>query len=282
MAKFRTMKKISLRNWSFDMMQLSSEAPPSIGMLELVHKLIKTCKLATKWLKPITKDLNELIGLNEYDYYLKEMSAIHAHQEQILATQTQHTAILRQLQHHLGLPSVAEHLTPTTAVPHSGGHHRCISSTGHYYCLIISLLLSLHIILEFHPDAATSPGCITSGILLRRHSTRMSHIWNSGRVTFNILQIFRIRRLTPDGRGGRFNFSRYTYPDPLIVFTRRVLAAILHSADSAHPESFAAHFAQCHGVLLKLPDMCDRHFEIFFSQCRCVLLKLPDMCDRHL
>ena len=36
-------------------------------MLELIHKLIKTCKLATKWLKPITKDLNELIGLNEYD-----------------------------------------------------------------------------------------------------------------------------------------------------------------------------------------------------------------------
>ena len=77
------------------------------------------------------------------------MSAIHAHQEQILATQTQHTAILRQLQHHLGLPSAAEHLTPTTAVPHSGGHHRCISSTGHYYCLIISLLLSLHIILVY-------------------------------------------------------------------------------------------------------------------------------------
>ena len=144
--------------------------------------------------------------------------------------------------------------------------------------------------LSFYPDvshskfcsAAIPPGCLTFEILLRRHSTRMSHIHNSGRVTFNILQIFRIRRLTPDGRGGRFNFSRYTYPDPLIVFTRRVLAAILHSADSAHPESFAAHFAQCHGVLLKLPDMCDRHFEIFFSQCRGVLLKLPNMCNRHL
>ncbi|RVX00475.1 Retrovirus-related Pol polyprotein from transposon 17.6 [Vitis vinifera] len=37
----------------------------------------------------------------------------------ILATQTQHTAILRQLQHHLGLPSATEHLTPTTAVLHS-------------------------------------------------------------------------------------------------------------------------------------------------------------------
>ncbi|XP_034681030.1 predicted GPI-anchored protein 58 [Vitis riparia] len=35
------------------------------------------------------------------------------------ALTAQHTAILRQLQHHLGLPSAAEHLTPTTAVPHS-------------------------------------------------------------------------------------------------------------------------------------------------------------------
>ncbi|RVW22346.1 hypothetical protein CK203_108727 [Vitis vinifera] len=49
----------------------------------------------------------------------QEMSAIRAHQEQILATQTHHTAILRQLQHHLGLPSATEDLTPTTTVPHS-------------------------------------------------------------------------------------------------------------------------------------------------------------------
>ncbi|RVW70919.1 hypothetical protein CK203_059981 [Vitis vinifera] len=49
----------------------------------------------------------------------QEMAAIRARQEQMLTTQAQHTAILRQLQHHLGLPSAAEHLTPTTAVPHS-------------------------------------------------------------------------------------------------------------------------------------------------------------------
>ena len=39
---------------------------------------------------------------------------------------------------------------------------------------------------------------------------------------------------------------------------------ISESSDSAYPESFAAIFAQCRGVLLKLPDMCDQHFEIFF------------------
>nr|CAN68121.1 hypothetical protein VITISV_028328 [Vitis vinifera] len=49
----------------------------------------------------------------------QEMSAIRSQQEQILTTQTQHTAILRQLQHHLGLPSATEHLIPTTAEPHA-------------------------------------------------------------------------------------------------------------------------------------------------------------------
>ncbi|KAL6310851.1 hypothetical protein AAG906_036837 [Vitis piasezkii] len=49
----------------------------------------------------------------------QEMAAIRACQEQMLTTQAQHTAILRQLQHHFGLPSAAEHSTPTTAVPHS-------------------------------------------------------------------------------------------------------------------------------------------------------------------
>nr|CAN62324.1 hypothetical protein VITISV_018464 [Vitis vinifera] len=49
----------------------------------------------------------------------QEMAAIRACQEQMLTTQAQHTAILRPLQHHFGLPSAAEHLSPTTAVPHS-------------------------------------------------------------------------------------------------------------------------------------------------------------------
>ena len=35
------------------------------------------------------------------------------------------------------------------------------------------------------------------------------------------------------------------------------------SSNSAYPESFFLSI-QCRDVLLKLPDMCDRHFEIFF------------------
>ena len=60
-----------------------------------------------------------------------------------------------------------------------------------------------------HPEFCSTdipPGCLTSRILLRRHSIR----------------IFRIRRLMPDGRRGRFNFPGQTYPDLLIALTRRV------------------------------------------------------------
>ena len=40
------------------------------------------------------------------------MTALRAHQEQIIATQTQHTAILKQIQQHLGIPSPPEHAIP--------------------------------------------------------------------------------------------------------------------------------------------------------------------------
>ena len=48
---------------------------------------------------------------------------------------------------------------------------------------------------------------------------------NSVQPTFHILRIFRIRCLTPDGRGGRFNFPGQTCPDPLIALTWRASAA---------------------------------------------------------
>ena len=63
----------------------------------------------------------------------------------------------------------------------------------------------------------------------------------------------------PDGRGGRFNFSGYTYSDPLIALTQRVsqpFCTVLIAFTRRISQPF---FAQCCGVLLKLPDMCDRH-----------------------
>ena len=85
-------------------------------------------------------------------------------------------------------------------------------------------------------------------ILSGRLSTllRISYIRNSVRPTFHLLRIFHIRRLTPDGRGGRFNFPGQTCLDPLIVLTRRVFLSVY----------------SC-GVILKLPNISDRHFEIF-------------------
>ena len=85
-------------------------------------------------------------------------------------------------------------------------------------------------------------GCLTSGILLRRHSTRMSHI-----------------RYIPSGyftsgtwrRMGEEGVSTSPVRHIWILWQRL-------------PGEFRSHFAQCRGVLLKLPNMCDRHFEIFY------------------
>ena len=52
------------------------------------------------------------------------------------------------------------------------------------------------------------------------HFIRMSHSRNSIRPTFHLLQIFHIRRLSPDGRGGRFNFLGQACPNPLVTLTQ--------------------------------------------------------------
>ena len=47
----------------------------------------------------------------------QQMTALRAHQEQIIATQTQHTTILRPIQHHLGILSTPEHPIPIPPEP---------------------------------------------------------------------------------------------------------------------------------------------------------------------
>ena len=47
----------------------------------------------------------------------QQMAAIHAHQDQLIATFTQHTAILRQIQQHLGILSPSEHDIPIPSEP---------------------------------------------------------------------------------------------------------------------------------------------------------------------
>ena len=47
----------------------------------------------------------------------QQMEAIRAHQDQLIATQTQHTAILRQIHQHLGILSPPEHAIPIPSEP---------------------------------------------------------------------------------------------------------------------------------------------------------------------
>ena len=47
----------------------------------------------------------------------QQMTAIHAHQDQLIATQLQHTTILRQIQQHLGILSPLQNDTPIPLEP---------------------------------------------------------------------------------------------------------------------------------------------------------------------
>ena len=47
----------------------------------------------------------------------QQMTALRAHQEHIIATQAQNTAILRQIQHHLGIILALEHAIPSPPEP---------------------------------------------------------------------------------------------------------------------------------------------------------------------
>ena len=92
---------------------------------------------------------------------------------------------------------------------------------------------------HFHPDvshpeicfAAIPPGCLTSGNLLRHHSTRMSHIRNSAPPPFHP----DVSHLAHSIRR-RFNFPGRAYPDALIASTRRV-SQIICTVPRCSPEA---------------------------------------------
>ena len=99
-------------------------------------------------------------------------------------------------------------------------------------------------------------------VVITRHSS-FHPGKNSVRRTFQLPRsdmsgssdrISHIRRLTPDGRGGRFNFLGQACPDPLVALT----PSDMHSCS----------------VLPKLPDISDRLFEIFCF--RYLLSKSPN------
>ncbi|RVW77410.1 hypothetical protein CK203_048025 [Vitis vinifera] len=82
------------------------------------------------------------------------------------------------------------------------------------------------------------------GILSSRLST-FSGYFTSGIPSANVSPSPNISH--PDGRGGRFNFPGQTCPDPLIALTWRVFLSVYNATE----------------FLLKLPDISDRHLEIF-------------------
>ncbi|RVW69206.1 Retrovirus-related Pol polyprotein from transposon 297 [Vitis vinifera] len=101
------------------------------------------------------------------------------------------------------------------------------------------------VVLDSNARSVSSRGGVPTPCTRRRsplrratfHFLRISHIRNSVRsyMSGSSDRIFHIRSLTPDGRGGRFNFPSQTCPDPLIALTRR--ASVADNSDS--PDSLA-------------------------------------------
>ena len=92
------------------------------------------------------------------------------------------------------------------------------------------------------------------------HSTRMSHIRNSASLTFhpNVshLEFFSVNIPSGYFASGAWRRMGEEGVSTSPVRHIRILWKRL-------PGEFRSHFAQCRGVLLKLPDMCDQNFEIF-------------------
>ena len=96
--------------------------------------------------------------------------------------------------------------------------------------------------------SSTFSGYLTSGILSDRRSTFSGYL-TSGIPSVDVPPSPDISHPTPD-----VGWERMTFQLPR--------SDMSGSSDSAYPESFSLSI-QCCGVLLKLPDMCERHFEIF-------------------
>ena len=54
---------------------------------------------------------------------VQQMAIVRAHQDQLIATQTQHTAIFRQIQQHLGILSPPKHNMPGPSEPTDPSHN---------------------------------------------------------------------------------------------------------------------------------------------------------------
>ena len=121
-------------------MRAPAHAAPTVASLEPSPEVAPFAPRATPRTPPIIPPISEpspsseqriVIPIIEYrglchtfqvlatsqSILTQQITTLSAHQEQIIATQTQHTAILRQIQHHLGIISAPEHATPISPEP---------------------------------------------------------------------------------------------------------------------------------------------------------------------
>ena len=109
--------------------------------------------------------------------------------------------------------------------------------------------------------SVSSGGGVPAPCTRRRSPLRHSSFHpgrNSIRPTFHLLLIFNIRNSVRR----HFTFSEYFTSGWERKTFQLPRSDMSGSFDSAYPESFSLSI-QCHGVLLKLPDIFDRLFEIF-------------------
>ncbi|RVW13081.1 hypothetical protein CK203_108958 [Vitis vinifera] len=92
---------------------------PIVPSTEPIPEVARSAPHATPRTPPIIPATSESSSSSELriSISISEYRDLRAHQEQIIATQTQHTAILRQIQHHLGIPLAPEHPMPLLSKP---------------------------------------------------------------------------------------------------------------------------------------------------------------------
>ena len=100
----------------------------------------------------------------------------------------------------------------------------------------------------------------------------LSHFWSTSRSPFSTCYIpFQISgsQESNTSNGVRFGVEMKELK-PLEADHSKLKEDCMAAKSAFCCENFAAIFEQCTGVLLKLPDSCDRHFWIYFFRYFCI------------
>ena len=89
--------------------------PPVVPAISVPHPFESSITTSISEFRGLCHTLQTLTATQSV--LAQQMVAIRAHQDQLIATQTQHTAILRQIQQHLDILSPPEHGMPSPSDP---------------------------------------------------------------------------------------------------------------------------------------------------------------------